>query len=89
MCPGVGKRFVLSPSEWITVFSMGFISSLGPTYGISGYLVGILVGPYYFTTPENQWDKYLTPYMPKWLIPTNDGNAVGMFYPATCSLENL
>ena len=75
-----GKRFVLSPTEWITVFSMGFISSLGPTYGISGYLVGIMVGPYYFNTPENQWDKYLTPYMPNWLIPTNDGNAVGMFY---------
>ncbi|MDA0748114.1 MAG: hypothetical protein O2954_16450 [bacterium] len=75
-----GQKFVFSTSEWITIFCMGFISSLGPTYGISGYLVGILVGPYYFATPENQWSTYLHPHLPQWLIPQNDGNAVGMFY---------
>jgi hypothetical protein len=41
----LGRRWAFSPSEWITVFCMGFISSLGPTYGISGYLVGFMVGP--------------------------------------------
>ena len=36
----MGQAFVFSPSEWITIFAMGFISSLGPTYGVSGYLGG-------------------------------------------------
>ena len=69
-----GRRLAFSPSEWITVFCMGFISSLGPTYGISGYLVGFMVGPYYFATPENEWSKYLHPHLPDWLIPSNSGN---------------
>ncbi len=75
-----GKRFAFSPSEWITIFCMGFIASMGPTYGISGYLVGLMVGPYYFATPENEWSKYLQPYMPHWLIPTNDGSVMTWFY---------
>lgn len=38
-----GRAFVFSRSEWITIFAMGFISCLGPTYGVSGYLVGVIV----------------------------------------------
>lgn len=75
-----GKRFLFSPSEWITIFSMGFIASMGPTYGISGYLVGVTVGPHYFATPENEWARYLHPFLPSWLIPTNEGNVMAWFY---------
>jgi len=39
---GFGRRFVLSSSEWVTVFCTGFVSALGPIYGISGYLVSRL-----------------------------------------------
>ena len=55
LAKGFGRRFAFSASEWITVFAMGFIASLGPTYGVSGYLVGVIVTPYYFATPENRW----------------------------------
>lgn len=75
-----GRRFLFSSSEWITIFCMGFISSLGPTYGISGYLVGIMVAPHYFVTQENEWARYLHPYLPGWLIPENEGNAMAWFY---------
>ena len=64
-----GRAFVLSPSEWITVFSMGMISAIGPNYGVSGYLVGMMASPYYFATPENRWAEYLHPQLPGWLIP--------------------
>jgi len=76
----LGRRFVFSSTEWITIFCMGFISALGPTYGSSGYLVGLMISPYYLATPENEWAKYLQPHLPTWLIPTNDGNAMGWFY---------
>ncbi len=77
---GFGRRFVLSRSEWITVFCMGIISAIGPNYGVSGYLVGMMVSPYYFATPENRWAEYLHPYLPEWLIPTNDSRAMTWFY---------
>ncbi len=75
-----GAAFVLAPSEWITVFSMGVISAIGPNYGVSGYLVGMMASPYYFATPENRWAEYLHPHLPGWLIPTNDNRAMSWFY---------
>ncbi len=75
-----GRTFVFSSSEWITVFAMGFIASLGPTYGVSGYLVGVIVTPYYFATPENRWAEFLHPYLPEWMIPTNKDGAMTWFY---------
>jgi hypothetical protein len=75
-----GRRFMFSPSEWIVIFSMGFVSSLGPTYGVSGYLVGLIVTPYYFGTPENRWEEFLHPYLPEWIIPSNQDGAMTWFY---------
>ncbi|MBB30708.1 MAG: hypothetical protein CME25_17605 [Gemmatimonadetes bacterium] len=75
-----GGAFVFSRSEWITIFAMGMISSLGPTYGVSGYLVGVIVTPYYFATPENRWDEFLHPYLEEWIIPSNKEGAMTWFY---------
>ena len=75
-----GKSFAFSPSEWVTIFVMGFISSLGPTYGVSGYLIGVIVTPYYFATPENRWEEFLHPYLPEWIIPSNKDGAMTWFY---------
>ena len=75
-----GDRFVLSPAEWITIFCMGLVSAIGPTYGVSGHLVGLMASPYYFATPENAWGEHLHPYLPSWLIPTNQGGAMAWFY---------
>lgn len=80
LAKGFGRRFAFSTSEWITVFAMGFIASLGPTYGVSGYLVGVIVTPYYFATPENRWAEFLHPYLPEWIIPTNKDGAMTWFY---------
>ncbi len=75
-----GRRFVLAPAEWITIFSMGLISAMGPTYGISGYLVSQMVAPYYFATPENRWAEYLHPHLPGWLISTDESRALTLFF---------
>jgi hypothetical protein len=75
-----GRWFVFSQTEWITIFSMGLVGAYGPTYGVSGYLVGIISAPYYFASPENQWSEYLHPYLPSWLVPTNESGAMSWFY---------
>ena len=72
--------FVLSPSEWHTVLAMGVVGAAVPGFGHAGYLLGYISAPYYFATAENQWDTYLHPYIPKWLIPSNEGNAVSWFF---------
>ncbi len=75
-----GRPFVFSRSEWLTVFAMGFVSSLGPTYGVSGYLVGVIVSPYYFATPENRWSEFLHPYLPEFIFPQNRMGEMSWFY---------
>ncbi len=75
-----GKPFVFSRSEWITIFAMVFVSCLGPTYGVSGYLVGLIATPYYFATPENRWSEFLLPHLPDWIIPSNKDGAMTWFY---------
>ncbi len=75
-----GRPFVFSRSEWLTVFTMGFVSSLGPTYGVSGYLVGVIVSPYYFATPENRWSEFLHPYLPDFIFPQNRKGEMSWFY---------
>ncbi len=86
VCAALGRwlsrRFILSPSEWLTVFCMGFVSAIGPNYGIAGYLIGLMASPYYFATPENRWDEFIHPHLPGWLIPTNDSQAMSLFYEA-------
>ncbi len=84
-----GGRWAFSPAEWITVFCLGFTSTLGPTYGISGTLIGMIGTPYYFATPENRWAEFIHPHLPSWLIPKNDGGAMTWFYeglPAGASI---
>ena len=86
---GFGRSFVFSRAEWLTVFALGFVGALGPTYGISGQLVSALVSPYYFATPENRWSEFLHPYLADWLFPTNKYGGMSWFYngvPAGASI---
>ena len=59
---------------------MGFVGAVVPTSGITGFLLGILSGVYYFATPENQWANYLHPNMPGWAVPSNENHAMTWFY---------
>ena len=71
---------MFSRTEWLAIFTMGFVSSLGPTYGVSGYLVGVIVSPYYFATPENRWSEFLHPYLPEFIFPQNRKGEMSWFY---------
>ncbi|MBB29217.1 MAG: hypothetical protein CME25_09990 [Gemmatimonadetes bacterium] len=73
-------RHALRESELITILAMGFVGAVVPTSGITGFLLGIISGVYYFATPENQWATYLHPNMPTWAVPSNEHNAMTWFY---------
>ena len=67
----------LSPGELIVIFIMPFA---GNSAGWSAWMVACLGAPYYFATSENQWAEYFHEYIPKWLVPSNEGNAMEWFY---------
>ena len=59
-------RYTLTTTELLVIFSMGLIASTVPDWGVIRYLMVMIGGPYYFTTPENQWADFW-PYLPEWL----------------------
>lgn len=77
---GINPRYALHPAELIVVFVMALVGSSIPTYGLSGYLIAIISAPYFFASPENQWAKYLHNYIPDWMVPSNEGQAMKWFF---------
>jgi hypothetical protein len=59
----------LTSAELLVILSMGLVGAVIPVEGVVGFLLGIISSFYYFASPENQWDDFLLPYLPRWLVP--------------------
>ena len=83
----IARRFlpslVLTPPELRVVLGMGLVAAIVPYDGVTGHLIGVLAGVYYFATPENGWNFYLHHNIPTWLAPQNDTGAMNWFYEGT------
>lgn len=69
-----------SPHELSLIFSMLLIASLIPGKVFVSYFIAIIATPYYFAAPENQWVTTFFPYLPDWLLASNQGHAMEWFY---------
>ena len=76
----VNIAWSLKPWELVTIFSMAMVAAIFPTLGIAGFLISFTAAPVYYASPENQWEEYLTRYLPSWLAPSQDGNAIEWLY---------
>ena len=69
----------LNPSEIITVLIMGLVTTGIPIF-MMGFILSIPTTPHYFASAENQWDTYVLPNLPHWLLPSNEGLAMTWFF---------
>jgi hypothetical protein len=76
----ISPASALKEGELLTVLAMGFVGTIIPTSGITGFLLGIIGSVYYFATPENQWAHFLHPGLPSWAVPSNDQNQMTWFF---------
>lgn len=76
-CLGRGNR-ALSRGELLTVLAMSMAGIVIPSNGLTSYLIGSLSAPYYFATPENNWEVFHS-YLQPWVAP-DDVVAVRWFY---------
>ncbi|MDA0709632.1 MAG: hypothetical protein O3B73_05400 [bacterium] len=75
--------WALTRQEMKVVLAMGFVAIAVPYDGITGHLLGILGGVYYFASSENAWDFYLHDTIPTWLAPHNDNGEMVWFFEGT------
>lgn len=74
-----GRGWELRPAELITAVIMGLAASGMPVF-VVGYILGIISKPYYGAMPHNKWETYVHPYLPDWLVPGPEGDAMTHFY---------
>ena len=75
----IKRHWALRPAELITIMVMGMVVTGVPIFMV-GYMLSIPTTPYYFASPENQWDQHILPHLPTWLMPNNDGLAMTWFF---------
>ena len=69
----------LSGVELGTVWAMMLVASGIPSSGLMRYLIPLLVSPFYFASPENEWAELFHHLLPDWLVVSNP-KAVLYFY---------
>ena len=75
----VREGWALRPAELAVIVIMGLAATGIPTF-IVGTVLSILASPYYGATPENDWAGNIHPYLPNWVVPAPDGDAMRWFY---------
>ena len=73
-------RAAFTGRELVLIFCILLISSLIPGKAFVSYFLTIVSTPFYFAQPENQWAELFFPYLPEWLVASNQNNAMGWFY---------
>lgn len=70
----------LSQDDLLVVLAMGLLAAAIPAYGLTSFFLGMISVPYYLATPENQWGEFVHPYLPDWLVLTNEDGAMQWLY---------
>ena len=81
-------KYSLKPSELITIWCMMIVASGIPSSGFIRYHLFMLVAPYYYATPENEWQDLFFRYLPNSLM-IKDPKAVKYFYEGLPSGESV
>jgi len=74
----IHPRVGLNRQELLLIYIMTVMASPLPTV-IAGRLIGTILAPFYYATPENEWGELIQPYLPNWLYPQNMRTA-SLFY---------
>ncbi len=75
----IDRRLRFSQSELIVIYSMMIVAAVLPSYGLVERFIPILVGAFYFATPENRWAEVVFPYIKNWMVP-RDPLAIKYFF---------
>ncbi len=85
---GIGKlwrKAALQQGELLTIYVMLVISTSLAAYGMMQDLFAVILHPYQFATPENDWEALFFRYIPSWLT-LNDQQVISAYYEGDSTL---
>lgn len=75
----LSRRFELARADLVLIYCMLLMAVTVPTWGLMFFLIGTIVYPFYYATPENQYAALLFDHIPTWMVP-QDLNAIKGYY---------
>jgi hypothetical protein len=75
----LSRHFELSKADLVLIYCMLLMAVTVPTWGLMFFLVGTIVYPFYYATPENQYDSLFFDHIPTWMVPQDMG-AIKAYY---------
>ena len=75
----IRRSWALSRAELVMVFIMMAVATAIPTRGVTGMLLPMITGTFYYDTPENNWGELIHPMLSDWMV-VNNVTAVKQFY---------
>ena len=65
----IGRRFELAKADLVLIYCMLLMAVTVPTWGLMFFLIGTMVYPFYYATPENNYADLFYDYIPAWMVP--------------------
>ncbi len=75
----VYRPLALGQTELVVIFTMIVMSSGIASIDLAQKLIPMIVGPFYYATPENHYSLYLLPNIPEWMAPRDPRVVTGLF----------
>ena len=75
----LGRRLALSKPDLVLIYCMLLMAVTVPTWGLMFFLIGTIVYPFYYATPENRFEELFFDYIPQWMAP-QDPEAIKGYY---------
>ena len=72
-------RLQLAPADLVMIYCMLLIAVTVPTWGLMFFLLGTMVYPFYYATPENRFAELFHDLIPRWMAP-QDPTAIKHYY---------
>ncbi len=75
----VKRHFELAKADLVLIYCMLLMAVTVPTWGLMFFLIGTLVYPFYYATPENNYAELFYDSIPAWMVP-QDWQAIKDYY---------
>ena len=75
----LGRHLSLSRADLVLVYCMLLMAVTMPTWGLCFFLIGTIIYPYYYATPENRFAELFHHLIPSWMTP-QDMRAIKDYY---------
>ena len=84
----IGRHFALSKADLVLIYCMLMMAVTVPTWGLMFFLIGTIVYPFYYATPENNYAELFYDFIPSWIAP-QDFEAIKNYYEGLPQGESI